>query len=102
MSSSSRKRRHRRESARYEHKRARQATNAVLRGDNASAILGDPWDGWGLLKVSQPPLVELNLPEKGGLSVHDEGKHPVAGNRCGNECGRRALAGDYLCARCRE
>lgn len=32
----------------------------------------------------------------------DQGKQEVAGNRCGNECGRRSLRGDYLCGRCRE
>lgn len=30
-----------------------------------------------------------------------QGKQEIAGNRCGNECGRRAIKGDYLCVRCR-
>lgn len=32
----------------------------------------------------------------------DQGRQEVAGNRCGNVCGRRAVMGDYLCLRCRE
>jgi len=31
----------------------------------------------------------------------DQSRQAVAGNRCGNECGRRSVKGDYLCSRCR-
>lgn len=50
----------------------------------------------------QAEINEVKMVLAESRKSHDEGKVQVASNRCGNECGRRASLGDYLCSRCRQ
>lgn len=99
MSNSARKRRSRRWLQRYGHKRARQGSNATLRGDYVKIARGTGYSS----TLPQPTIIEFNGVKVRRVQIEpDQNRQAVAGNRCGNECGRRALMGDYLCSRCRQ